>query len=493
MQAQRNLFDDLSQLSRPTATPPLGDQPLLSAQDSSSSYRLPPFSTNTQAGNNTSGLAMYSPTPSQPINQASNKGDDLNALLNGLSTPQTTVPSFPTQTSPQLAPSLSNPSPLQGRYSSALSAVPTAQSTQPQSSAQTQVASPVIRNANGFLPSQPNAEVVTLLHTFSRRVEENFEKISMQLLDMQRRMSMLETSVRDISENQKLSINERREKTEELKHKMEQLKQMHSSVSSAANSVQQPQPQQQNALLSSLPTYAQSQYSQPSRPSLTSLQPATSLYSIPQVASSSSRGKVDQEELDRQLAMRLQEEMNRESDAGILPGVDTKAMYMKTTPGGPTENHTECPICGMDQQLSQIEAHVNKHLEENPNAATQEQKEGFLSWLFSSKKPAASSAQPSKTTDKSKPAVNMPPKVPQVMNLNQPAMMYPNQQSMYAMNQPRTMYNTGMGGMQIPPGMQLQTIPPGAPIPPGAVPLNQQGMHMYPSQLYQTQLPQYPQ
>ena len=226
---------------------------------------------------------------------------------------------------------------------------------------------------------------------------------------------------------------------------------------------------------SALPAYPQR---------LPPLQPANSLYMPP--PSAPSRTRNDQEEADRMLALRLQEEINRESGSDLLPGVDTARMHSKPTPGGPSshsEAHSECPICGMEQPISQIEAHVNKHLEENPGVATQEQKEGFLSWLFASKKAQQTPARPEPpklTPPKPSAPVAKAQPQPQVLNLGQPG-MYPSS------------YRYGTQGMQIPPGMQLATIPPGAPIPPGAVPLGAYpGVYPPPSQMYYSQVGQAP-
>lgn len=146
---------------------------------------------------------------------------------------------------------------------------------------------------------------------------------------------------------------------------------------------------------------------------------------------------------------------------------------------------------------------MNQHLEKNPNAVTPEQKEGFFSWLFSNNnstqaedihpcfrhgssssriaegKPAAAPIPP-KLNDKPKPAApTAAPQRPQsqvclpscpssLPSLSQPVQLM-SQPSLYPSN---ALYRYPTGGMQVPPGMQIATIPPGAPIPPGAVPLN---------------------
>lgn len=235
-----------------------------------------------------------------------------------------------------------------------------------------------------------------------------------------------------------------------------------------------------------MPTYAQ-----PAAPlsyasqRLPPLQPATSLYMPPPSIAAPRSSKNDQEEADRLLALRLQEEINRDNHSDLLPGVDTAKMHSKPTPGGPprgNEASGECPICGLEQPLAQIESHVNKHLEENPGVATQEQKEGFLSWLFATKKdtPAQRPEPPKLTPPKPSPAKAPTSAQPQVLNLGQPGIYPP-------------AYRYGTQGMQIPPGMQLATIPPGAPIPPGAVPLgNYPGVYPPPTQLYYSQAGQAP-
>jgi hypothetical protein len=210
------------------------------------------------------------------------------------------------------------------------------------------------------------------------------------------------------------------------------------------------------------------------------------MYMPPSSSAAAFRGKNDQEEADRLLALRLQEELNRDSPSDLLPGVDTARAHSKPTPGGPShsnEAHSECPICGVEQPISQIEAHVHKHLEENPNVAP-EQKEGFLSWLFASKRSQAAIARPEppKLSSPPKPSAPVAKAQPQMLNLSQ------QQQGLYP-----SAYRYGTQvpqGMQIPPGMQLATIPPGAPIPAGAVPLgNYPGVYPPPTQMYYSQAP----
>ena len=382
-QKQQNLFGDFAAMR--TASSP-NDPVTLTTQDSSSAYRIPSMNpiTNNNSNNNNNNLSQslftISPSPntntstssSVPSSSTKNSNDEINSVLNSLSNPNlnaqhnnnnnmvnNTLSSLPNITS-------STASPSQQKYSSSV------MNQQPNygvtnnnnnnNNPNSNIAQPVVRSSSGFLPQQPQSEVVSLLTSFSRKMEENFEKVSMQLLDTQRRVSMLESLVRDISENQKLSAQDRREKAEYLYQKIDQLKQTFASTANSVHSNLQNSSISTNPLLSSLPAYSQPR-------SALSLQPATSLYNVPYSSNSSSgKPRPDQEELDRQFALKLQEEMNRESsNSGLLPGVDTKSMSLKATPGGLSDN-IECPMCLLSVPLSQIDAHVNKHLEDNPNS-----------------------------------------------------------------------------------------------------------------------------
>lgn len=434
--------------------------------------------------------------------------EDLKDLLSGFNTPapptQMVAPSFPTQ-SPAPAPQVSVPS------SSSNNAVHTPYQAAPPSPQQRPQMQPV---PQAPLQAQgPNlAEVTNQLATFMRRVEDNFNNVTRHLSEVERRLATVEQASKEAAEMSRTNSMEKKRMLETIQQQLTELRRQtamatvavrpgllfrrHSSYSSQAPPPTPAFAPQPSLAPQPAPVYTQPMQSLTPLPSYSSqrlppLQPANSLYMPPP----SAPRKNDQEEADRLLALRLQEEINRESGpSDLLPGVDTARAHSKPTPtptpGGPSssEGHTECPICGMDQPISQIESHVNKHLEENPSVATAEQKEGFLSWLFSGKQKnqpqPMSRPEPPKFTPPAKPSapVAKAQPQPQVLNLGQPG-LYPSQYR----------YSTAVPppGMQIPPGMQLATIPPGAPIPPGAVPLGNYPQSVYPpTQMYYSQVGQ---
>lgn len=183
-------------------------------------------------------------------------------------------------------------------------------------------------------------------------------------------------------------------------------------------------------------------------------------------------------ELDRQLALRLQEEINRAegggggvtpggpSDSGLLPGVDTKALYSKQQSSGGGQQE-ECPFCGLGLPMAQLEAHVNKHLDDptsipaTGSGVKDADRSSILGWLFNRKaadsKPAG--AQLSSSPSNSKPPLAAPKPPPQQMMTPQYASIYPGSAASTPIY--RVPASQVPPGVQIPPGMQIATIPAG--------------------------------
>lgn len=321
-----------------------------------------------------------------------------------------------------------------------------------------------------------------------RKMEEHFAGVSRQLVELERRMSSLEVVAKEMQAAQREQAEDRR-KLDRILDRLKSLPPTAStSTSTSASASGSAAAGSGNAGSAAGLQYAAALAPAAGAPyyptvRLPALQPATSLItSLPQAQAAGRAGssKAEQEELDRQMALRLQQELNAGAAAGggaggsdLLPGVDTRALHSKPTgagagagAGGSGTGSGECPMCGASMPLAALEAHVARHFGEEAGGGADgkdggkeggkdgKDKEGFFSWLFarqqqqeadknkdakSSTSASASASSSAQAQPGTRPASTSAPPVPayrtgsaanpQVLNLNPgpgaPAGFYP--------------------------------------------------------------------
>jgi hypothetical protein len=294
------------------------------------------------------------------------------------------------------------------------------------------------------------------------------ERVGRQMTDLERRMSTLEAVTREILEHQK-SL------SEQFKHA-----QMPPAAAAAAAAASPAYPSTA-ASVKLAPLVAPPPLSAATAMGATA---SMSMSGYPSLTTSA-RSRSEQEEQDRLLAMRLQEELNREVPSGNTKSQHTGGGSGSGSGSGSTGGRSECPICQGSFPLAELEAHVARHFDDELPSRTsgkdsgkqekEEKKEGFFGWLFAKdkdkdkdKKPdtstsAASSSRPSNGSQSSRTQTTGG-----VLNLNTPAVGLP----------PGGVYAT----RGLPPGMVAYAAPgqpqlypvalPGQPqLYPGAQPL----------------------
>lgn len=198
------------------------------------------------------------------------------------------------------------------------------------------------------------------LQQFMNTMLENFDRLNKCLADVDNRISSLEKATREIMVNQKT----------QKEVVQQQLQQILQKLGDVRQTIPQP-----NYVTPAMPAPMMS----PVNIGGTIAIPAPAASYTPANFSSGRDIKREQEDSDAELARRLQAELNAENSRTSAP----------SRPVEPTE---ECPLCNEKVPKSGLEAHVNKHFDEEPTrsaAAANSAEGGLWSKLFGNKQAEA--------------------------------------------------------------------------------------------------------
>lgn len=181
------------------------------------------------------------------------------------------------------------------------------------------------------------------------KMMENFDRMNKYLSDVDQRIGGLEKATREIMVNQKAQKENMQQHYMQILQKINELR------------TTMPLPG-----VSSIPTAV---------PIPTHSALAMPSYSLPVSAAPSRPNPREQEDLDAELARKLQAEFNVEASRTSSSSASTAR----------TEPSEECPLCAERVPKSQIEQHVNKHLDSEESASRPSDSaasEGLWSRLF---------------------------------------------------------------------------------------------------------------